>query len=117
MPIMKVCAEPGCGRLIPHPTATRRCDLHARPYELRIQARARANRWHLFYKSAPWRKLREVALADAGHACQRCGKGGRLDVHHVRSLDERHDLALDLDNLAVLCRPCHRLQQAEAKWR
>ena len=30
-----------------------------------------------------WQAIRDVVLARAGWRCQACGRGGRLDVHHV----------------------------------
>jgi 5-methylcytosine-specific restriction endonuclease McrA len=70
------------------------------------QARAKANRWHPFYKTAGWKKLRRRVLANAEHRCQRCGaEGVPLDVHHVRPVEQYPELALELENLIAVCRP------------
>jgi hypothetical protein len=64
------------------------------------QARAKANRWHRFYKTAGWKKLRRRVLANAEHRCQRCGaEGVPLDVHHVRPVKQYPALALARDTM------------------
>jgi len=45
-------------------------------------------------------------LARAGGRCQACGRGGRLDVHHVIKRS-RGGSDWDLDLLVALCRRCH----------
>ena len=55
----------------------------------------------------PFRRER----ARAGWRCQACGRGGRLDVHHVVKRSQGGS-DLDLDALAALCRRCHA--QADA---
>ena len=34
-------------------------------------------------------------------------------VHHIKSIEERPDLALDLDNLRSLCSECHNVEHPE----
>lgn len=60
-----------------------------------------------------WRALRWQALQRDGHRCVRCGKRGQLAVHHVVPLAEEG--VLTLDNLTVLCEPCHRAAHLTAK--
>lgn len=55
-------------------------------------------------RSAHWLKTARAARKDAGHKCQDCGIGGRLDVHHLTY--ERIGAELPGD-LLVLCRACH----------
>jgi 5-methylcytosine-specific restriction protein A len=60
-----------------------------------------------------WRKLRLVALRRDDYLCQECLKKDRpvpaTEVHHILGIDVRPDLRLDLDNLASVCAPCHKL--------
>ncbi len=49
---------------------------------------------------------RKVTLLRAGNRCEKCGKGERLQCHHVYSrslLMLRHDV----ENLLCLCSGCH----------
>ena len=45
-------------------------------------------------------------MARAGWRCQACGRGGRLDVHHVVKRSQGGS-DWDLDALVALCRRCH----------
>lgn len=47
---------------------------------------------------------RQKALEEYGEECANCGAGDGLEVHHLNG--DREDN--DVDNLAVLCRHCHR---------
>ena len=51
-----------------------------------------------------WAAIRARAIQAAGRRCTRCGRPGRLSVHHPRALSHggTHDQAL-----AVLCQECH----------
>ena len=51
-----------------------------------------------------WAAIRARAIRSAGRRCQRCGRPGRLEVHHPRPLSEggTNDQALE-----VTCRVCH----------
>ena len=53
-----------------------------------------------------WQAIRDVVLARAGWRCQACGRGGRLDVHHVVKRSQGGS-DFDLDQLVALCRWCH----------
>lgn len=57
-----------------------------------------------YINSAAWRARRQRALRRAGHRCQVCGEGRRLQVHHVRydNLGNEPD-----EDLTVLCWYCH----------
>ena len=58
-----------------------------------------------------------------GWRCRDCGRPGRLEVHHVRPIRERPDLATDPDNCLTLCAGCHLKRHrrpetdAERRWR
>ena len=66
-----------------------------------------------------------MVLESSGFRCDRCGKAGRLEVHHRRPLHRGG--TNDPDNLETLCRSCHvghhkaereaRLSPAERDWK
>ena len=53
-----------------------------------------------------WAKVRLQVLDRDGWKCAKCGKSGRLDVDHIKRLEEGGKL-YDLGNLQSLCRSCH----------
>ena len=53
-----------------------------------------------------WPAIRTAVLARASWRCQACGRGGRLDVHHVVKRSQGGS-DWDLDALVALCRRCH----------
>ena len=69
-----------------------------------------------------WTETRRAAFEHDGWRCRACGRPGRLEAHHVRSLARGGD-PFDLENLETLCRPCHierhrrKLSPGEAAWR
>lgn len=70
-----------------------------------------------FYHTSEWRKLRKRVLEFDRHECQICKAKGRyrkaVIVHHVKHLDERPDLALEMFDefgnrqLVSVCKHCH----------
>jgi len=64
-----------------------------------------------FLESYAWRKLRMEALIKYGRRCQCCGTtpefGGVMNVDHIKPRKLFPDLALQLDNLQVLCHQCN----------
>jgi hypothetical protein len=40
-------------------------------------------------------------------ACEWCGSERRLEVHHIQPQHVRPDLAMDTNNMVILCRTCH----------
>lgn len=73
-----------------------------------------------FYTSPEWRRARALALVRDGSRCTvarllggRCA--GALHVHHIEPVDERPDLALDVDNLGVVCATHHPRWEALAR--
>jgi len=52
--------------------------------------------------------FRQMALADRDYTCERCGKKENgLHVHHIEGYTEQPMLSADLDNVLVVCKPCH----------
>jgi 5-methylcytosine-specific restriction endonuclease McrA len=70
-------------------------------------ARRLVRRWQYrrYLRSAHWQKTRLDAVRRAGYRCERCGAGGRLEVHHRTYARIGHERPGDL---AALCRSCHR---------
>ena len=72
--------------------------------------RLQPKRLHNFYKSDVWHKVREEVILRAKGRCEVCGKPG-TEVHHKihLTLDNVDDpsIALNLDNLLLLCKECH----------
>lgn len=109
---MKYCAEQGCRTLI---TSGRYCDDHKR-------RRKRKNKYKhsnkSFYNSSIWQRTRDFIYERDKGRCQRCGKfvfGRDAHVHHVIpiSVDER--LKLEPNNLKLLCKDCHMIEENELK--
>jgi hypothetical protein len=64
----------------------------------------RAGPYRDYLLTPEWAQRRRGALRRAGHACQTCGGGGRLHVHH-RTYERRGEERPD--DLLVLCEDCH----------
>ncbi|MEC5422383.1 HNH endonuclease [Virgibacillus sp. C22-A2] len=89
-----------------------------------------------FYKSKDWEATRLIVLERDNYECQECKRQGkvytdkhdpdkhkRLDVDHIKDLEDYPELALELDNLEVLCVKCHNrkhnrfmFQKKKNKW-
>lgn len=64
-----------------------------------------------FLSTYAWRKVRMEALKKYGPVCQCCGAspatGAVMNVDHIKPRKLFPELALDLDNLQILCAPCN----------
>lgn len=64
-----------------------------------------------FLASFEWRQARFATLKRYGAKCQCCGAtpatGAVMNVDHIKSRRRRPELALDLENLQVLCGDCN----------
>jgi len=64
-----------------------------------------------FLQSYEWRRIRMVALKKHGATCQCCGAspktGAVMNVDHIKPRKLFPDLALDVNNLQVLCHECN----------
>lgn len=63
----------------------------------------------LFLKTLYWLILRDYLVEIREHKCQRCEKERQLNVHH-ESYDHKGSEYKHLDELTVLCRPCHEAE-------
>lgn len=61
--------------------------------------------------TSAWRFLRHQALRKYGNKCQCCGTtpqaGAVLHVDHIKPKGLHPELALDINNLQILCYDCH----------
>jgi hypothetical protein len=69
---------------------------------------ARRRAWYrtVYLRSPHWRARRARAIALAGGRCERCGRPGRLEVHHVTYARLGRERDRDL---RALCHRCHRI--------
>lgn len=69
------------------------------------------SRYHEYLRSDRWRAVREGALERAGHRCQVCNGGDRLQVHHRTYVNLGAERPEDI---TVLCDDCHELYHFQA---
>jgi hypothetical protein len=62
----------------------------------------------VFLRSAEWRIARQHVFKVCGRRCCNCGASRDLNIDHVLPRGTRHDLALDITNLQVLCGRCNK---------
>jgi hypothetical protein len=67
-----------------------------------------------YLKTEYWRRIRLVVLAYSRHRCERCERGGMLQVHH-KSYAFRGREHLAIDTLEALCESCHRKEHGIAE--
>jgi 5-methylcytosine-specific restriction endonuclease McrA len=64
-----------------------------------------------FYKSNVWRQVRYAAFEKNGNNCQCCGRsradGLVMHVDHIKPKSTHPELALDVNNLQILCEECN----------
>ena len=63
-----------------------------------------------FYRSRQWQRLRQQVLDRDHYVCQYCGQPNSRTVDHVVPIEYDEKLKDHLDNLATICRKCHRLK-------
>lgn len=70
-----------------------------------------------FYNGTPWKMRRKLTLIRDKYLCQKCFRKGIITpantVHHIKSLEEFPELALDLENLETICPSCHNKEHPE----
>ncbi len=67
-----------------------------------------------YLQTDAWRAIAGKVKERAGHRCQICNSGNRLEVHH-RTYAHIFNEAEYLDDLVCLCRGCHGLYHASKK--
>ena len=84
---------------------TRLEEMYGRTKRLTVEEQ-RSMPYTEYLRSPEWRNRRIRALCVAGDACEECGVGYSLQVHHLTY--ERRGCELPED-LVVLCKTCHRM--------
>ena len=78
-----------------------------------------------FYTSWPWIKCSRGYAAEKNHLCERCLAKGLIvpgvEVHHKIRLTPENlnnpEIALNFDNLELLCKNCHMEEHRGTRWR
>lgn len=78
-----------------------------------------------FYGSNAWRECRDAFASSRGGLCERCLENGRYSpgevVHHVEPLTAANindpTIALNWDNLKLLCGRCHAEVHSGKRWK
>ena len=91
--------------------ATRDSSAAIQVYAPKIGKLAKWEQSNEFLRSKEWKALRYQALVSHGGRCQCCGAsaadGAQLNVDHIFPRSTHPALALDINNLQVLCAPCN----------
>lgn len=62
-----------------------------------------------FYVSGPWINLRREVIEHFGRRCMKCNTAaGAIQVDHIKPRFYYPKLALDFNNMQVLCRDCNQ---------
>ena len=80
---------------------------------------------HTFYKSGAWMKCARGYRQSRHGLCERCLKKGLIvpgrEVHHKIRLTPENisdpSIALNWDNLELLCKDCHMEEHNRTRWR
>lgn len=125
------CRYPGCHAMVQFPNHY--CQQH---YEHEAEYLANRQRWarthgkqyqrkynkvtryrndtkskqYQFYKTRTWSVLRQQVLDRDHYVCQYCGQPNSKTVDHIVPIEYDGQLKDRLDNLATICRKCHRLK-------
>lgn len=61
-----------------------------------------------FYTSPEWKVLRTKVFVRDNYTCRDCNtRGGQLEANHIKARWKYPKLALDINNIETLCKPCH----------
>jgi 5-methylcytosine-specific restriction endonuclease McrA len=61
-----------------------------------------------FLQSKEWKLLRKDALQKYGKKCHKCGSIKNINVDHIKPRKFYPELALDFNNLQILCSFCNK---------
>lgn len=64
------------------------------------------SRHHAPMRTKRWAAFRRSLIDRAGWRCEKCGRPGRLEIHHPHELQHGGDI-WDERNCRVWCRRCH----------
>ena len=79
----------------------------------------------VFYTTRAWRKCRAAYAQSKGGLCERCWSKGLIvpgkEVHHKIRLTPYNlndpNIALNWENLELLCDDCHKEEHSKTRWR
>ena len=54
-----------------------------------------------------YRRARLKVLSRDGYVCMYCGSSEELTVDHVLSIKYHPELAMDMENMVIACKPCN----------
>lgn len=60
-----------------------------------------------FHATDAWQSIRVKVLEKYGSTCLCCGSKNHINVDHIKPRSSYPELALDFDNLQVLCAGCN----------
>lgn len=61
-----------------------------------------------FTQSPEWKIARAEAIRRHGGVCMKCGSTKHINVDHIKPKSLYPEIALDQDNLQILCWPCNK---------
>ena len=61
-----------------------------------------------FVQSAKWKEVRSEFFSKTKLKCVKCGSTNQLQADHIKPKSKYPHLALDVNNLQVLCWPCNK---------
>jgi len=99
------------------PRKERADKISARIHELAEERKERIEEQEQFYSSPEWAIIRKQVIDEEGYICALCGKKirkqGDITVDHIKPRSKYPDLALERQNLQVLCRKCNSSKRDE----
>lgn len=131
MPCVRRCRYPGCHAMVklPHHYCAKHFEheaeylanrkrwarSHAKNYQHKYNTHTRnrnatKHSQYEFYRSRQWQSLRQQALDRDHYICCYCGQPNSNTVDHIVPIEYDQSLMTDMDNLATICRKCHRLK-------
>ena len=82
---------------------------HIRKYPLPGWCKKRKiSKSKLFILSPEWKELRQKAIGFYGSICMCCQSVDKVQVDHIKPKSKYPELALDFDNLQILCWNCNK---------
>ncbi len=131
MPRVRRCRYPGCHNMVKLPDhycqqhyeheaeylANRQhwARSHDKAYQHRYNTQTRnrnttKHNQYEFYHSKQWQGLRQQALDRDHYMCRYCGQPDSNTVDHIVPIEYDPSLQANIENLATICRKCHRLK-------
>ena len=131
MPRYRRCRQPGCHAMVKYPNhyctkhfeheaeylanRQRWARAHGKQYQRKYNTVTRyrndtKSKQYQFYRSRQWQRLRQQVLDRDHYVCQYCGQPNSRTVDHIVPIEYDDKLKDHLDNLATICRKCHRLK-------